>query len=252
MKTNVLCVIFTVFFCISATSAGAEIPEDAKRHMARGFATMEDAQSSADYVDAVTEFKKAVDYAPSWSDAWFNLGVAQESAEQYADAITSFRKYLALNPAAKDKAEVETRLYKLEYRAEKAVAAVKETQVPKLDGMWKVCDNPSCEIGPYGCGKIECAYCGGSTQFKLITNGSKFEMVNTGTVSAVPEYRGVINGDQITGEAIMDLSVDDRGVLNRIMKGTVSDNGRKITTEFQLVTWLDTQSFSASCVFIKN
>ena len=92
----------------------------AKRHMARGAAAMEMAKSPADFRDAVDEFNKAVEAEPGWADAWFNLGVAQESAGDYGAAIKSFRSYLEKAPKAADVEAVETRIYKLEYKLEKA------------------------------------------------------------------------------------------------------------------------------------
>lgn len=97
----------------------AEITQEAKRHMARGQAAMEEAKDVADYQDAIIEFKKSIEYAPDWADAWFNLGVAQESAKNYTSAMESFNKYLALNPIAADSSEIEARIFKLEYKQEK-------------------------------------------------------------------------------------------------------------------------------------
>lgn len=109
--------VFTFSFGLNA----AEISRDARKHMIRGQAAMEEAKDVADYQDAVTEFKKATQYAPEWADAWFNLGVAQEKTGGYADAINSFNKYLDLNPNAADSSEVEARTFKLEYKQDQQV-----------------------------------------------------------------------------------------------------------------------------------
>lgn len=107
--------VFTFSFGLNA----AEISRDARKHMIRGQAAIEEAKTEADYQDAVTEFKKAIEYAPEWADAWYNLGVAQEKTGGYQDAIEGFNKYLKLNPNAADSSEVEARIFKLEYRQEK-------------------------------------------------------------------------------------------------------------------------------------
>ena len=104
------------FVFLNLTSVyAAEISRDARKHMIRGQAAMEDAKNASDYQDAVKEFKKAVEYAPHWADAWFNLGVAQERAMDYAGAIESFNQYLKLNPDAADRSDVEAKIFKLEY-----------------------------------------------------------------------------------------------------------------------------------------
>jgi len=251
IKTLAPCSI--AFFLIFAAGIhAAEISKDAKRYMFRGQAALEDAKDVNGFKDAVREFKKSVQLAPGWGDAWYNLGVAQEKAGAYAEALQSFKKYLQLNPNAADSNDVEARMFKLEYRAEKSNIERMKIAKPKLDGVWRVCNNPSCYTGKSGCGNIECAYCGGDSQFKLTTNGSGFEMINTGNMSTIPEYQGAVNGNRISGEAIIDLSGHNRGVLRRIMKGDVTDNGKKLTMNFQMAVWLTTRSYAASCVFIKK
>jgi tetratricopeptide (TPR) repeat protein len=126
------------FFIIGASLSSpwaAEISRDAKRHMYRGQAAMEVAKDVSGFQDAENEFKKAIKYAPDWADAWFNLGVAQEKAENYSGAIESFSKYLKLNPNASDSSEVEGRIYKLEYKQEKAQKANEEKK-KDFSGLW--------------------------------------------------------------------------------------------------------------------
>jgi len=116
----------------------------AKRHMARGTAAIEDAKSPADYQDAVKEFTEAVKLAPNWADAWFNLGMAQESAGQYQAAITSFKSYLKNAPGASDADATQTRIFKLEYKAEKAQKKAKagveirqQKEAGRFSGTWR-------------------------------------------------------------------------------------------------------------------
>ena len=52
----------------------ADKSEDAKRHMFRGQAAMEDASDKQGYLNAIKEFKQAIEYAPDLAAAWFNLG----------------------------------------------------------------------------------------------------------------------------------------------------------------------------------
>jgi Tfp pilus assembly protein PilF len=144
-KTNrsfLVLLFLSLFVALNLTSVcAAEISRDAKRHMFRGQAAMEEAKNASDYQDAVKEFKKAVEYAPHWADAWFNLGVAQERAKDYAGAMNSFKKYLELNPTANDRNEVEGRIFKLEYLVEKKAKAKKAEREKKessesLTGTW--------------------------------------------------------------------------------------------------------------------
>jgi len=115
----ILCSIFILIAFVTVLNA-AEPSLEAERHMARGLAAMEDAKTQADFQDAIREFKKVIQYAPNWTDAWFNLGVAQESAGDFATAIKSFQTYLEKNPDTSDRKAVQTRIFKLEYKHEKS------------------------------------------------------------------------------------------------------------------------------------
>ncbi|MCH8347499.1 MAG: tetratricopeptide repeat protein [Proteobacteria bacterium] len=125
---------------------GQEVSQEAKRHMFRGQAAMEEASDASGYQDAVSEFKQAIQLAPNWADAWFNLGVAQEKVGDLSGAMKSFQKYLDLNPNASDRNEVEALIYKLEYLIDKAQrqTALKKAQAQNdaslangLEGLWE-------------------------------------------------------------------------------------------------------------------
>lgn len=137
------------FVFLNLTSVyAAEISRDARKHMIRGQAAMEDAKNASDYQDAVKEFKKAVEYAPHWADAWFNLGVAQERAMDYAGAIESFNQYLKLNPDAADRSDVEAKIFKLGYLVEK------KAKVEKAEGEKKKALNLYPELGQQSFGQF--------------------------------------------------------------------------------------------------
>ena len=123
--TKFLMIGWIVFMSISGLNA-AEISEDAQRHMTRGSAAMKFAETETDYQDAVKEFMLAVGYAPDWSNAWFNLGVAHEKAGDFEEAIISFETYLQKTPEAADREEVESRIIELEYRIERAFRKLEE------------------------------------------------------------------------------------------------------------------------------
>lgn len=198
----IIALLFLGFFAVSQTTqaeAGG-IPEEAMKHMYRGQAAMEVAKDVADFQDAIGEYKKAIRYAPKWADAWFNLGVAQEKAGNYADAITSFRKYLDLSPKAPDSNQVKGRIYKLEYKQEKAAQQqaeeVKKSERIDLSGDWcrVVAGNVFCE------------------SIKIKTSGNSFDILlyfqpdnyyyHTGRWDTW--FRCRLDGDRITGSFYVD------------------------------------------------
>lgn len=119
------------------------IPEEARRYMARGQAAAELAKTKVDYDEAAKEFQKAVNIAPWWADAYYNLGLIQEKAERYSDAVRNLNLYMFAAPNALDMQAVQARIYKLEYRAEKAGKRM------KLEGTWEgTIDQP--DVDKYG------------------------------------------------------------------------------------------------------
>jgi tetratricopeptide (TPR) repeat protein len=99
------------------------IPEAAQRRGARGRAALKAANSSADFDDAANEFLAAINEAPWWPEAHFNLGVVREKQRAYPSAIASFKAYLALAPQASDAPSVKDKIYELEYLLEKQTKA---------------------------------------------------------------------------------------------------------------------------------
>lgn len=132
--------------CGTALSWGQQgVPEEAVRHMTKGEAAVETAQSQGDYQSAISEFKQACLLAPNWPDPYYNLASVQETAGEYEEAIKNFQKYLTLAPNAEDAADVQKRIYKLEYKRDRS----------NIEGIWKAdpnklavkCDPTACVFG---------------------------------------------------------------------------------------------------------
>lgn len=118
------------------------LPKEAERLLARGEAAVERAKAPADFAAAVREFREATLVAPWHAPAYYNLGVAQEKAGKSREAIQSYKAYLLAAPQATDAAQVEKRIYKLEYDAEAsaAEAAKKSAEARRFDnlgGSWQ-------------------------------------------------------------------------------------------------------------------
>ena len=198
-----------------------EVSSEAQRHMIRGEAALEEAETETDFQDAVQEFKRATQLAPNWADAWFNLGVAQDKASDFAGAINSFKKYLALSPNASDKAVVETLVIKLEYKRDKAQRVkIKEIEeLPsRLAGDW-------CEFD-----EIWRCY----TKIEVSGSTIKFYFLPpTGDVYL--HHWGNIKGYEIKGSYFWAASDLDPNCPNLEipMKGTVSPDAQRIELSYQ-------------------
>jgi len=113
---TVLCFIVIPLF-VGAQS----VPEEARRHMARGQTAAEMAKSPDEYGPAITEFQAAARLAPAWPDPWYNLAPLQEKTGKLKEAIASLKEYLRLAPNAPNAAKIREQIYKLEYRAEQVL-----------------------------------------------------------------------------------------------------------------------------------
>lgn len=135
-KTKAFCLVAVLavsVLLLSAVNAWA-VSEEARRHIDRGQAAIEMAKTPADLEDAVREFQKAAELAPSWPDPYYNLGMVYEKIGTYDQAIRNLNRYLELSPTASDAGQVRSLINKLEYKMEKAE---KERMDPNnLVGVW--------------------------------------------------------------------------------------------------------------------
>lgn len=120
---------------------GQTVSGEAKRHFDRGVAAVEMAKSPADYEAAIKEFNQAINLAPDWADAYYNLGKVQEQAEKFADAIASFRQYLRLAPNASDAEAVKSLINKLQYKAENTLTTADISSVFAALSKWEAKGN---------------------------------------------------------------------------------------------------------------
>lgn len=142
MKRLILMLAVGAIIITGFTSVfGQAISDEAKRHSNRGVAAVEIAKSPADYEAAIKEFKQAIDLAPEWADAYYNLGNVQAQAEKFGDAIASFRQYLRLAPNANDAESVKSLIDKLEYKAENTLTKADISSVFASLSKWEAKGN---------------------------------------------------------------------------------------------------------------
>lgn len=116
----------TFFFVILAfilcqNAFGQTVPEEARRHLARGMAAVEMANSPEELGPALEEFQEGARLAPDWPALRYHLGLVHEKMGNLQESIASFREYLRLAPDAPDAAQIQETIYKLEYRAEQTL-----------------------------------------------------------------------------------------------------------------------------------
>jgi len=88
---------------------------------------MKAAKGVSDYRTAVDAFQSALSSAPWWGDAYYNLGIALESAERYDEATEAIDWYLKTKPSESDVAQAQKKIY--EIQAKQELAAKKKAEL---------------------------------------------------------------------------------------------------------------------------
>lgn len=122
--------VILLWMASSATLAQTSPEEEARRYFLRGIAAVEMAKSNEELANAVEEFRKATQIAPTMAVAWYNLGMVQSKIGRLKDAIDSFGRYVALAPPGEEVQKVRDEMVKLEYRLEQS------EKFKHLSGVW--------------------------------------------------------------------------------------------------------------------
>jgi len=94
------------------------VPQEAKKHLARGRAAVKMASDQEGFMKASEEFAAVIQIAPWLAEAYYNLGVVQDKAGEYSKAIANLEMYLLASPQAQDTEEVQDLIYEIEFRME--------------------------------------------------------------------------------------------------------------------------------------
>jgi len=213
----------------------AEIPPEAKKYMARGEAAVEEAKNISDYKEAAEEFKKAVNAAPRYPEAHYNLGVAQEGAGLYSEAIRSFKQYMKLAPDASDTEEVQAKIFKLEYKTEKAA---RPPTRKNLAGRW---------VGSAEEPKKTYYKHTGDDEYRIEDDGKNVKVYVVSTKKGKPysffgnfthspmgevTFRFRVDGNRLSGIYIQPYMNKWTTVNEFPLRGSVSEDGNRIVLKF--------------------
>ena len=140
MKTATRYFILWALCLLAALPAFAqeEVPAAARERFKAGLALIEKADKSTDFLAAMAEFEAATALAPRWPDIHYNLAQLAAESDKPAKAIKEYRAYLALQPAASDRAAVEGEMA----RMKELIALKRKVGLPGVsfaampDGFW--------------------------------------------------------------------------------------------------------------------
>lgn len=137
---------------VSPVLAQEEIPAMAQERFKAGFALIEKADGPAGFRAAMDEFEAAAALAPRWPDIHYNLARLAAETDKPAKAIKEYGAYLALVPAAEDRAVVEGDIARLK----ETIARKRKIGLPGVvfaampDGIWVMELSPGTRAGKTG------------------------------------------------------------------------------------------------------
>lgn len=108
--------VLVIITLLSSVAYGEERAEDYNR---KGLEHYREKK----YEEAITEFKKAIEWDANYVPAHYNLGLlySEEDVHRYPEAIEEFRKAIDLNPEDRNAYRRLALVYKLQGRYEEAI-----------------------------------------------------------------------------------------------------------------------------------
>lgn len=94
------------------------IPAEAQAHADRAESFLRLADDEKGYARAAVELEQALDAAPWWAEAYYNLGLTREKARDFTGAATALKLYLRVSPNAPEAPRVRKKITDLEVAQE--------------------------------------------------------------------------------------------------------------------------------------
>jgi tetratricopeptide (TPR) repeat protein len=145
MPTLVAFILLAAPIFAQTTTTPPPIPEEARRHFVVGTTLFKDAKTPDNYAQVESQFKQAVDLAPQWPDARYNLALSKEAAGDYSGAMADLKLYLQFKLSDTEARTAQDKIYVLEAKQQKAADAANSPA--RLN--WK----SSSKVWTVGCGK---------------------------------------------------------------------------------------------------
>jgi hypothetical protein len=99
------------------------IPENARKSFIEGSTIAKAATDASGQAIAIASFKEALNIAPWWGDAYYNIAAAQELAGQWDNAEASLKLYILSGPGEKDSRDAQDHIYALDGKKKLAAQA---------------------------------------------------------------------------------------------------------------------------------
>ncbi len=217
------------------------LPAEAERRLVRGQALVESARDADAFMRAAAEFRAALRAAPWLADAHYNLGIVLDKAQRFSEAIRSLKLSILAAPNAKEAAEAQRLIYRIEVRQEElqrakaaaeqkaqAEAEMKPGKGQDLNGIWRRSEEKGWKV-PQPDGEYVVSIIGTSIEIynKQFARSDLYQgTVHGSLVKGVVVNRGWTGSPN--GEFVAEISEDRRRIkiLGTIGEPKLDNNGR--------------------------
>jgi tetratricopeptide (TPR) repeat protein len=219
MKQRLLYIV--LFFLIVIHTYSQAIPEAAREKYIMAITLRNQAKIASDYDSPISKLKDVTVLAPTWAEAYKELGLTFELAGKFDDAIANLTKYISFNPPKDDARKAQDEIYIIKAKKEKADVekeanspeTIKKKEEEEFSAFLK--KNAGAVFSNNQAGQ------GGWAEI-VIDNGS------------------IVLGSRHTDESWLKLNPDDRGKLCRTHRYTIKQFTEKIyEDDFYGTTALD-------------
>lgn len=218
--------------------------ERARIHLKAAIAYYDEAR----YEDAAREMEAAYQLKPL-PDLQYNLAQCYERLGRYSDAAAAYEKYLAANPAANDRALVQTRIRNLRDRAAAMAAGSQVAPLPppsekvvfKTIVVYKTAPPPpgrGVRFAAYGLGVLALGAAASGISFAVLAKQNADVVTRSGSLTHPGSFDGPARDAQTAGQADVIVSGVSFGVAALCAAGAVGLYllGNKIDKEAPKVT----------------
>jgi formylglycine-generating enzyme required for sulfatase activity len=126
MKQLLFISSFLLFTIITIHAQDCKLNEEAQRYWVRGITAIKEVKNDADFLNAIEEFRKALQYAPDCPDIYYNIALCYDTLSQYSEAINYYKEYIKRILNNKVKRETQNHIYELEYKYDKLIKQLLE------------------------------------------------------------------------------------------------------------------------------
>ncbi len=231
------------------------IPAESHRHFIRGSVFGKEAKTDTEFESAVKEYRQAIQFAPWWGGAYYNLAMVLKASGQFDEATANLKLALLAHMEEKDAKDAQEQIYAIEVEKELSVKrktaaqATANRQTSEVNWLQlnldlNKQDRQEALLGPWACASNSSDSCNFADLRIIDGNLSGTITANVTNGTHAFSVGGTVKNSLVDGDANFssyDVSACTVPAYSQNITGTVSEDGRSMNLKTTFVAY-DTQS----------